>query len=214
MEPERPGLFSAWDLLTMLGFGLLAGFYVWILPQLPDPVPTHFNAAGLANGWIPKAQLAWIIFGIPFLLWLVVFLLSAGIALFQADPIKARLMAAHPMRGCLGLGVPVMFGSGLGIPLWGMTSLHMGIGALVLCIVLGVVLLFLEARRLLVSAPDSDNYRWGLFYVNAEDSRLWVPKRIGVGFTLNYARPSAWWITLLLLMVVVVPLAVLLNLKR
>jgi hypothetical protein len=32
--------------------------------------------------------------------------------------------------------------------------------------------------------------------------RLWVRKRIGTGWTLNYARPAAYWITAFLLVFV------------
>jgi uncharacterized membrane protein len=49
---------------------------------------------------------------------------------------------------------------------------------------------------------DPDHYRCGLFYVNPDDDRLWVPKRIGMGWTLNYARPAAYWITVFILILV------------
>jgi uncharacterized membrane protein len=34
----------------------------------------------------------------------------------------------------------------------------------------------------------------GIVYRNPNDPRLWVPKITGVGYTLNFARPAAWWI--------------------
>lgn len=42
-------------------------------------------------------------------------------------------------------------------------------------------------------ARDDDAY-WplGMFYCNADDPSLVVPKRFGVGWTINVARPSAW----------------------
>jgi uncharacterized membrane protein len=36
--------------LALVMFGIAAWFY----PHLPDPVPTHWNAAGEVNGWTPK----------------------------------------------------------------------------------------------------------------------------------------------------------------
>jgi uncharacterized membrane protein len=40
-----------------------------------------------------------------------------------------------------------------------------------------------------------------LYYANARDSRLWVPKLSGAGLTINFAHPWAWPMFLLLLAV-------------
>lgn len=34
-----------------------------------------------------------------------------------------------------------------------------------------------------------NNYKWGVFYVNRSDSRIFVPKRFGFGYTLNFGKP-------------------------
>ncbi|SNT65500.1 Uncharacterized membrane protein [Asanoa hainanensis] len=39
---------------------------------------------------------------------------------------------------------------------------------------------------------DDANWRGGLIYVNRDDPALLVPKRFGVGWTLNFGRPAAW----------------------
>ncbi len=36
---------------------------------------------------------------------------------------------------------------------------------------------------------NSKYYKWGLFYCNAQDTRIFVPKRFGFGYTLNFAKP-------------------------
>jgi uncharacterized membrane protein len=38
---------------------------------------------------------------------------------------------------------------------------------------------------------DNDHWLWGLFYFNRDDSSMMVEKKFGVGYTLNYAKPSA-----------------------
>jgi uncharacterized membrane protein len=43
-----------------------------------------------------------------------------------------------------------------------------------------------------VNRDDDRLYRWGLFYFNRDDPALFVPKRFGIGWTLNMARPLAW----------------------
>lgn len=33
------------------------------------------------------------------------------------------------------------------------------------------------------------NYKLGFLYINKADSRIFVPKRYGIGYTLNFAKP-------------------------
>jgi uncharacterized membrane protein len=41
--------------------------------------------------------------------------------------------------------------------------------------------------------PDDDRqYKWGLFYFNRDDPAILAPKRFGVGWTVNLARPATW----------------------
>lgn len=40
---------------------------------------------------------------------------------------------------------------------------------------------------------NPENYKWGLFYFNRGDSRIFVPKMISrTGWTLNFARPESY----------------------
>lgn len=197
---ERPGLLSPWDLLAAAGVAALSAFYAWVLPLLPDPVPTHFSSAGQANGWTPKAQLPWLIFGLPVLIWIVLLITGGLISLSQQDPAKARVAAVQPLRGFLGLGGAILMAGCLSIPVYGMDAIQLGVGCFFGCLILGIVFMVREAKVLLSAQSDAQNYRWGIFYVNPEDPRLWVEKRLGVGWTLNYARPAAYWMTLLLLL--------------
>ena len=46
--------------------------------------------------------------------------------------------------------------------------------------------------------PASSNY-YGPIYFSREDQRVFVPKRLGYGLTLNFARPMAYaWLGFLL----------------
>ena len=45
---------------------------------------------------------------------------------------------------------------------------------------------------------NPEHYRCGVFYVNRQDPRLWVEKRVGIGWTLNFAHPAAGWMCLLM----------------
>jgi len=47
---------------------------------------------------------------------------------------------------------------------------------------------------------DPANWKWGIFYFCREDPRVIVPKRIrGLGWTINFARPSALvWVAVMI----------------
>ncbi len=44
----------------------------------------------------------------------------------------------------------------------------------------------------------------GVFYYNPQDPSLWVEKRYGFGWTLNFARPASWFMLGGILLVVIV----------
>jgi uncharacterized membrane protein len=59
------------------------------------------------------------------------------------------------------------------------------------------------------AAPVGDGtldryWKAGIFYVNPDDPAIFVEKRLGIGYTLNFARVGAW---ILLLLTLLVPIA-------
>ena len=50
-------------------------------------------------------------------------------------------------------------------------------------------------------------WKWGIFYVNREDPKLFVPKRYGIGYTLNFGNRWSWAVLTLILFAVALPLA-------
>jgi uncharacterized membrane protein len=53
--------------------------------------------------------------------------------------------------------------------------------------------------------PDG-YWKLGVFYFNPDDSAVLVEKRFGLGYSLNFARPTSWLIVLLILMAPLIPL--------
>ena len=53
---------------------------------------------------------------------------------------------------------------------------------------------------------DDDRY-WnsGVFYNNPDDPALFVPKRFGLGWTMNFGHPQAKWVLIGLSLVVLIP---------
>jgi uncharacterized membrane protein len=196
MSPRQPSrLLSPWDLAALAGLVALALFYRWILPHLPDPVPTHFDALGRANGWTPKGGLALVVFLPPVVLWTILFLVGAVAGLL---PGGAGGGAVQPLRGMLGLGLCGVMGGCLLVPSQGQTALFGGLLFFFFCMALGIVFLVRNTWAAVGLAPRSEHYRCGMFYANPEDPRLWVPKRTGYGWTLNFARPAAYGVMLAL----------------
>ncbi len=61
-------------LAVVLAMGMIAVFFA---PHLPDPVPTHWNAAGQVDGWTPK----------PWGVWLFPVLAAGLLVLFMLLPV-------------------------------------------------------------------------------------------------------------------------------
>src|SRR5260370_16152608 len=57
-----------------------------------------------------------------------------------------------------------------------------------------------QAEERCADEPGDDFWRWGIFYVNREDENVLVPKRSGLGYTLNFAHPTAWLLLLVALL--------------
>jgi len=52
--------------------------------------------------------------------------------------------------------------------------------------------------------PPEDHWR-GVFYCNAQDPALLVPKRYGLGYTLNFGNPWSWAVLAVILVLVALP---------
>jgi uncharacterized membrane protein len=152
--------------------------------RFPSPMPVHWDLAGRPNGFFPRTPLA---MAFPILLLGGILLFLDGIVASGArvgPPAMTegvrRLLA--PIRWVIGLmATPAAF-----VPLWGPTPVLVGAGAMVLVVVVQI------ARAPRMAPTSTEGSHGGLFYANAADARLVVPKRWGVGWTFNFARPAAW----------------------
>ena len=160
--------------------------------RFPTPMPVHWDVHGRPNGYFPRTPVA---MAFPLLLLGGILLLLDGIVAGGArtgppENTEGVRKLLAPIRWVLALtAVPAAFA-----PLWGPTPVL--VMAVVMVLVVGVQIA--RSPRLVQGAPQS--WRGGLFYVNPEDPRLVVPKRWGIGWTFNYARPAAWVVTALLLL--------------
>ena len=164
---------------------------VLLADRFPSPMPVHWDAAGRPNGFFPRTPLA---MAFPLLLLGGILLLLDVIVASGArtgPPAMTegvrRLLA--PIRWLLALmATPAAFA-----PLWGPVPVLVGAGAMVIVVVIQIA----RAPRM---APASTEGWHGWIYANASDPRLLVPKRSGLGWTFNFARPVAWLVLAVLLL--------------
>src|SRR5215469_9776584 len=80
-------------------------------------------------------------------------------------------------------------------------------------IILGPILLiaaFAVLLPLLVrTGPRPPDEAWrGVFYSNPDDPVLLVPKRFGIGYTLNFGNPRCWIVIALMILMLTLPLII------
>jgi hypothetical protein len=68
----------------------------------------------------------------------------------------------------------------------------------------GIVYATVQARMGAAEASGDDSHWVGFIYANREDRSLLVPKRYGIGLTLNFGRPVSWVILGLLLAIPII----------
>ena len=159
--------------------------------RFPSPMPVHWSAAGRPNGWFPRTPLA---MAFPLLLFGGILLLLDGIVASGSRTGPPEMTTAvrrllEPIRWLLALlGLPTAFA-----PIWGPTPFLVAAGVLVFVV-------FVQVARSPRMAPASGEGWRGFIYMNPDDPRLVVPKRMGLGWTFNFAKPIAWVILVALML--------------
>ncbi|WP_085830699.1 DUF1648 domain-containing protein [Collinsella vaginalis] len=238
-ELPRPASLR-WE-LTHLAAAAVAAIIGWrLLPQMPARVPIHFDLTGAANGWVERGPLA-ALMPAGIVLLLGVFLAMAHLAIVRSKrPVVPGSLATSAWAYAVfaraqslvllatGALLDVCF---MLIPLQmaGMIPLGSWIALILLAVAVALVpsawifvSLGQNGSRLAghMASPDAeagipvdDDRFWhaGVFYANAADPAVVVPKRFGAGWTVNFARPATWAIiaalVLLIAAVMVISLA-------
>jgi len=181
--------------------------------DVPDRWVTHWGAHGQPDGWAMKnvADAAFpIVLGLgTWLLFEVMALLMARGGTSSGFPPEVMKVWATVVRA-VGLAFALLFAAlALALPLLQPRSALPV--AIAFPLVIGVsaggamVWAWRETRRLRASGVAFPPGYTGIFYKNARDPRLWVPKVAGVGWTINFAHRLAWPMMLVL---VGVPVAI------
>lgn len=179
---------------------LAAGFFALTLryPSFPASWPIHWNAAGAVDGWTQKSYTAAafplvMAAGLTVLLELLRMVAGKARNRALAEPWGERLATANQGYLCYIATVLNLFLAYLActLPLGPppLASVFLLISATILYPAWDFARL---ARQMRAQGALPAGYR-GALYNDANDPRLWVPKLMGSGYTLNFAHPGARW---------------------
>ena len=203
----------SWTLPAIVVIVLTAGIGIARYHGLPARIPVHFDIHGDADRTeATTVRNAFFPVGVQVLLTAV---LSACAALALRTPPargrSGRLIARSLLLLAAGLNLSNFF---IATQMWqGGTSMSIGslIGAIVtagagLLGVIGTVLVAGRQSRDEPEEVDLDHWR-GAFYANRRDPALFVPKRFGIGWTINFGRPAGWaFLAVILAVLVLAPI--------
>ena len=215
--PAPPSL--AWNVVYVPIVLITLALGLALYPSTPDLVPTHIDFAGNVNQWTPKGP-ALIAFPLLVEVFMAAcFIFSHWMTIRSkkdVDPARPAISAyaygAFARAECILLLVSgSVLTAVLGIVMiLMMTEFLSMLVTMVLIIV--VTLVFVGATiafsvvygqsgsRLVkrleengdIIADNDERWKAGIFYWNKDDASLILPKRFGVGWTMNWARPAAW----------------------
>ena len=191
----------------LLGAGVVWAAARW--SEIPEQFPTHWGLDGQPNGWSGRTVLG--VFG-PAIMGAMACALTLGIAysvLHMSRPLRVSGEEGRQEDRVRRANLLMVLGSQYLIAImcgWLTTTLPFSVSPRV--VIAGVVgaaasvavatVLIARMRRnvpiggsLGDMTPD-ECWKWGMFYYNPADPALWVDKRVGLGWTLNFGHTGAW----------------------
>ena len=217
--PVPPSL--AWNVVYVPIVLITLAIGLALYPSTPDLVPTHFDFAGNVNQWTPKGP-ALIAFPLLFEVFMAVcFIFSHWMAIRpkkDIDPARPAISAyaygAFARAECILL----LVGGSVLTAVLGIVMILMMAEILSMLVTIALIIvatLILVGATIAISVvygqsgsrlvkrleengdiitDNDEHWKAGVFYWNKDDASLILPKRFGVGWTMNWARPAAWLI--------------------
>ena len=195
--------------------------FIWVnWHAVPDPMPTHSDASGAADGFSAKSFPAAIAHvGLGPAITTAVCAGAGGILVGIANQTKDGLhdkperainrqrllmQLMQPMLGKFSFALVVVLLLSITAGLFEFPVL--GTGALSVWLLIGAIIavgvgIVVRSARIMQELdecypPDDprDKLKFGMFYHNPDNPKLWVELESGMNFTLNFAHRAAWWI--------------------
>lgn len=213
---------------------VLIGWTISIYPQLPEVIPTHWNIQGEPDAWSDKSigsvfMLSFVLIGMQVMMYAIaygIFNSAIQVKAQQSDMSLQRELEVRKLNASL-LGfiniITVLFIGSLDVvSFWNILRHDETLGSfgsfvLYMVAIFGSLAYYMRRMYTLnaqfkeegtpFSEPDQDKYwKGGLFYFNKDDHNVFVEKNVGVGWTINFARPAAWFFILFILFTSLLPL--------
>jgi uncharacterized membrane protein len=210
--PRFPWFWLAPALMVTVATAVIG---VVLYPSMPATLAVHYGAKGVPNRLAAKSvgtafSLVFVQIGATALL--------VGIAAAIVFRSRSDIDPAHPVasarwhRRYMSLGAKALLGLvamidvgmlGSSLLTWTGTVTSWAPLVVVLPILAGVVVAIVVLARNnrerdkgeedtgLTHRDDDKYWRGGLFYINRDDPAMWIPRRFGLGWTLNFGNPRA-----------------------
>ncbi len=192
VTPERLPSFAWLGAGPFLFLGMAALFLEAHWSQIPARFAVHWGLDGLPDRWSERTfrgVYGPLVFGAGLCVSLFVMALATWFG-SRRSPMRRVLfgtgIASEYLVGCL-LSV-LAIGPLVRVPLW---AILLGTAACVALMLMTVSRAMAEPGGRVEATPNSC-WKLGLFYFNPVDSALFVEKRIGIGYAVNYGNPLSW----------------------
>jgi len=223
------------QVLNLVAVLVPSALFAWLLGRLPSSVAAHWDAAGNVDRYASPSELwmfAGIMLFDLVLLYVMIWAMAKerwalpeqNAEEYASIQLERRRLIVRMMEwmilvvnaGMASIWMTVAFGGLHGDP----DLIATITGIIVILLLLGCIAPFLVYIPRLTKVADglrriagtealgTRPAGWvagGMIYYAPEDPALFVPKRVGIGQTLNFARPSAW---IFLAAVIVLPLLI------
>ena len=211
-----PAEFNLW--LCVPPFVWIIGIAAYLQAHwnvVPEYFPVHWGADGQPNGWATRTFAG--VYG-PLMAALGMdafcLLLAFALLLFARNTtmrhvtLTLLLLVTYPVSFAFGMValLPLMT-----FPIWLIPAVTFAFVGVIL--VWSIRKVFSPTARDVVPEPVSDAYwKAGMFYYNPSDPAIFVSKRVGIGYTMNFANKMTWVVLAGMLLMVLLP-ALLLKVK-
>ena len=232
-QAPRP-ISLAWNWLYVPLVALTAAVVAVGYGSMPDAVPMHVDVSGNVTDMAPKSPMVaafpvalevFLAAVFAFCHWMV---LRSKKGLEPGRPASSSWaygMFAYAQTAFLlvmGLACTAACGLGMALAMIGIVSMGVAvaviIGVALLCVVGDLIVgvkygqsgsrvFRMEASDTLLS-DDDRFWKLGMLYCNPDDASLFLPKRSGIGWAVNWGRPAVWALVVALVLFVAAFIAI------
>ncbi len=223
---------NAWFIIHVLVTAVTTVLTYVFYDRIPNRYPTHYDLFGNVTNWTEKSYSA--VFELPavqlfltvLFVWMNNMIANSKQQLNVGNPEKSiqqnvrfrRRWSLFLMLSSLGIIVLFFFIQLSLVAAVSVKAVMIGGIAIIVLILIGSIGLSMitgqggsnikttsNEENGIIGYDDDHYWKLGIFYFNHNDPSIWVEKRFGSGWTMNFAQPFAW---LLLLVILTIPLLI------